>query len=430
MGLLLRIFIAIVFFLSFGGNVLAGEPMTLAECLTVAMQNSAGVAVADSVYEAQQAELRSARKSLYPALSYQYVYADQTDSSLVDSTYSSTVSLDQPLYRGGGLVAGVAVKKLELAAADLGRRKSRGDLVLRVHQYYYGLLSSERLQAEATQAFARLQAHRHDAQSFFDSGLIPRNDLLESEVREAQGEQDLLAASNQLSLARSRLNLLLRRPADMPLAVVDCLISEARPVQWEDVLQLALKNRVEIAQRELAMDEAEKQIVIARADHLPALDFSATYQKSGGDYLVVSPYAAPAEEKTAQAVARWKFWTWGQGSDKVAAARQRFRQSKERKVEIVDAVTLEVRKAYLDLLEADKNIAVTEKAIRAAEENYRINEARYQSRLNTSTEVLDAQSLLTKARTNYFVALHKYNLALVTLDWVTGTLQTPGKDAS
>ena len=430
MVLLLRYFVVIVVFLSVGGNALADESLTLADCLATAMEKSTGVAVADSVYEARQAELRSARKSLYPALSYQYVYADQTGSSLVDSTYSSTFTLDQPIYRGGGLVAGVAVKKLELAAADLSRRKSRDDLVLRVHEFYYGVLSSERLQVEAAQAFERLQAHRRDAQSFFDTGLIPRNDLLESEVREAQGEQDLLAASNQSSLAKSRLNMLLRRPVDLPLAVVDCLISEARPVQWHDVLQLALKNRAEIAQRELAMEEAEEQIVIARADHLPAVNFSATYQKSGGDYLVVYPYSGPVEEKTAQAVASWKFWTWGQGSDKVAAARQRYRQTKERKVEMIDVVTLEARQAYLALLEAEKNIAVTEKAIRAAEENYRINEARYQARLNTSTEVLDAQSLLTKARTNYFVALHKYNLALVTLDWVTGTLQTAGNDAS
>ena len=114
----------------------------------------------------------------------------------------------------------------------------------------------------------------------------------------------------------------------------------------------------------------------------------------------------------------------------MAAAKQRHRQSKEREQEIADAITIEARRAYLNLLEAEKNIAVTEKAIRAAEENYRINEARYQSRLNTSTEVLDAQSLLTKARTNYFVALHKYNLALVTLDWVTGTLKISEKDAS
>ena len=430
MGLFLRTFVALLLVVSFAGEGLAEESLTLADCLAVAMQKSTGVAVADSVYEARQAELRSSRKSLYPSLSYQYTYADLEGSSLVDSTYNSTFTLEQPIYRGGGLVAGVAVRKLAVADADLSRRKSREDLILRVHENFYGLLSSERLQVEAEQAFKRLQAHRRDAQAFFDTGLIPRNDLLESEVREAQGEQELLAASNQLSLARSRLNLLLRRPADMPLAVVDCLVSEARPVQWADVLQLALKNRAEITQRDLAMEQAKEQIVIARADHLPALSFSASYQKSGGEYLVDYPYGGPAEEKTAQAVASWKFWTWGQGSDKVAAARQLYRQSKEHRVEVVDTVTLEARRAFLDLLEAEKNIAVTQKAIRAAEENYRINEARYQARLNTSTEVLDAQSLLTKARTSYFVALHKYNLALVTLDWVTGTLQTPEKDAS
>lgn len=425
----LRIFLISVCLLGVETSVLNADTLTLKDCLVAALKNSSTVATADSVYQEQQAMLRSAKKSLYPALSYQYRYTDQNGSTLADSTYSSSVVLEQPLYQGGGLFAGVAVNKLKLAETDLGRRKSREDLVLKVHEFYYDLLSSELLKDEADQALKRLQAHHRDAQAFFDAGLIPRNDLLESEVREAQGEQNLLAASNRAAFAASRLNLLLRRPADRQLLVVDCLVKDARPVQWQDILTSAIKNRPELSQRRLFVEETEKQIVMARAESLPMVTLSATYQKTGGDYLLASPFAGPSEEKNAQIVASWKFWTWGQGSDKVTAAKQRHRQSKESEIEMVDAITLEARQAYLNLIEAEKNIAVTKKAIVSAEENYRINEARYQSRLNTSTEVLDAQNLLTAARTNYFVALHKYNLALVSLDWVTGTIQTPEDDA-
>jgi outer membrane protein TolC len=46
-----------------------------------------------------------------------------------------------------------------------------------------------------------------------------------------------------------------------------------------------------------------------------------------------------------------------------------------------------------------------------AEENFRINEERYKGQVATSTDVLDALTLLTQARTNYYSALSDYNVA-------------------
>ncbi|MDH5298390.1 MAG: TolC family protein [Desulfobulbaceae bacterium] len=413
------------------GAARADAPLSLADCVAIVLDKSPQVIVAESGLQQRQDELRATRKSLLPALSYQYTYADQTDSALSDHTYSSTFSVEQPLYRGRALVTGVALGELAVSDAELAASKARDALVLQVHDAYYGLLSTQRLEQETTQALERLQAHRRDARAFFDAGLIPKNDLLQSEVQEAQGEQDLLAAQNRTSMSRARLNLLLRRPVEEAVTVLDALVYKPRPVvAWEALLRKALDNRPEISRQRLATQQAEERIILARADHLPSVTLSASYQKNGGDYFAAPPYAGASEVKTAQAVASWKFWTWHQGADKVAAARQQVRQSKEGEAQAADGVTLEVREAYLNLMEAEKNIAVTEKAIRSAEENYRISEARYQAQVTTSTEVLDAQTLLTRARTNYFVALHKYNMALATLDWATGTIIPKQDNAS
>ena len=71
----------------------------------------------------------------------------------------------------------------------------------------------------------------------------------------------------------------------------------------------------------------------------------------------------------------------------------------------------EVKKNYLAMKEAEKNIPVAQKAIEQAEENYRMSEARYTVQVGTSTEVIDASTLLTSARRSYYEALYRYNLA-------------------
>jgi len=54
---------------------------------------------------------------------------------------------------------------------------------------------------------------------------------------------------------------------------------------------------------------------------------------------------------------------------------------------------------------------VAETAVSQAEENFRINEERYKEQVATSTDVLNALTLLTQARTNYYSVLSDYNIA-------------------
>jgi outer membrane protein TolC len=54
------------------------------------------------------------------------------------------------------------------------------------------------------------------------------------------------------------------------------------------------------------------------------------------------------------------------------------------------------------------------------EENLRVNEEGYRAQMNTVTDVLDAQALLTRARVNYFKVLYGYNLARARLTRARG----------
>jgi Outer membrane efflux protein. len=63
---------------------------------------------------------------------------------------------------------------------------------------------------------------------------------------------------------------------------------------------------------------------------------------------------------------------------------------------------------------------VTETAIDSAEENFRLNEARYKEQVATTTDVMDAQTLLTQAQINYYNALSDYNIARAQLERAMG----------
>jgi len=95
-------------------------------------------------------------------------------------------------------------------------------------------------------------------------------------------------------------------------------------------------------------------------------------------------------------------------------------QAKDAVVQVEDGISLEVKDAYLRLTEARDKIDVAKLAIEQAEENFRINQERFKEQVATATDVLDAQTLLTRAKSNYFNALSDYNIAWARLDRAMG----------
>ncbi len=406
-----------------GPAAAAAEVLTLEDCVRTVLRNNPAITLAEAGIKAGEAALAGAEKELLPSFSARYDYKRQPEVTIgTENYYSYSVTLSQPLYRGKALVTAVDLAELHKEAADTNMVKTVNDLVFAAHKAYFEVLKSDKQVEVAQQAINRLEAHCRDARAFFDAGLIPRNDLLTSEVLLAQGRQDLCQAENGAAMARANLNLLMGNQVRTPVRLADILGHQDRRVVWEDLFKQAAELRPEIKAGELAAARADKNVILARSSYLPSLSLAATYLKQGDTPGAASYPLGPSEVKQAQATLEWRFFAWGQSADKEAEARFQAIQARESIARIKDRVTLEVRKAFLELEQARANIAVTVKAVEQAEENFRINESRYQAQLNTSTEVLDAQTLLTRARTNNYNALYDYNIAVARLDWATGVL--------
>ena len=400
--------------------------LTLPECLKIAFANSPQLETSKADVVEKQALLSSAKKNLFPTLSFEYGYThspDAYDPFGVDNYYQYSFIVKQPVYKGKSLVTAVELGKLDLDYSRSSMHLTKNDIVLAVHEAYYNLLKTRKFEDVARQSVEERKAHLRDAKSFYEAGLIPKNDMLQSEVELARAEVNLVRTINLSTMAMANLNILLRKPVDTYLNIEDVLTYEAKEVSWEKAIQDAEKYRPEMEQSDIIIEQAEKNIILTRAPYLPSVSVSADYNRQGDSPLADDYPLGPSEIKKAQAMLEWKFWSWGQSKDEIAAAKHALRKSQESKLETFDTISLQVREAYLDIKETLINIRLTEKAIEHAEEDYRINQSRYKAQLSTSTDVLDAQTRLTTARINYYSELYNYRIALMQLAWATGTLQ-------
>jgi len=404
---------------------LSGRVFSLAECVSIAMDTSPQVLYSQADIIQKQYSLESNKKDLYPSLFFNYGYRYAPDAYAPFGTedyYSYSFTIEQPIYRGRSLVTGVELGELDLELSKASMAQTKNDIILAVHEAYYNLLKTRKFEEVAVQSVEERKAHLKDAKAFYKAGLIPKNDMLQSEVQLAGAEIEFLRAKNLSTMALARLNTLLRRPVETEIEVEDVLKYEPSDISWEQAFQQAQKYRPELKQSEIAIEQADKNIILTRAPYLPAVSVSANYLRQGDNPVAQEYPLGPSEVKTALATLEWRFWAWGQGKDEMAAARYNMKKAQESQAELLDNIILQVREAYVDTLEAEYNIGVTEKAIEQAEEDFRINQSRYQAQLSTTTNVLDAQTRLTRARINYYSALYNYRISLMRLAWSTGTL--------
>jgi outer membrane protein TolC len=423
------------------------KAMSLPESIDLALKQSVILHAAKEGIRGAEAQRKEAFTGFLPKFSASYSYTRLNEdpsvtspgSSLVlpppigsvtipPSTYQAgtkdnynwTIEARQPLFAGGAIRANYEASRL---GAEIARREETAavqDLVREVKVSYFDILKAGRIREVAMQSVERLKAHRDTAQGFYDVGIIPRNGLLYAEVELANGRQFLVRAENGVEMAKAKFNTILRREINAPVDIEDILTDRPYEKSLEACIAAALENRPEIMAYVLRLEQARSIVKLSQSEYYPNVSLVGNYAKYGDTPGVAgSPYR-DQESWYVMAVANWTFWEWGKTKYRVDAGLSRENQAADILANIKDQITLEVKNAWLLLREAETQIQAARQAIEQAEENFRINTERYREQVGTSTDVIDGQTLLTKARSDYFNALGDVGIGRARLERAMG----------
>jgi outer membrane protein len=406
--------------------LMSGSYFTLQESIEIALGKNPTLKGAQGAIKEAKYRRLGAVSDFLPQVDTQYSYTrlDEEPSFYypppIDTTvtigtrdvYTWQSSVTQPVFTGGALINNYLLAKLGVDTARVEFERTKLDLILNVKESYYGVLKAEKVLEVAEQAVEQLESHHTVAQAFFDVGMIPKNDLLQVEVQLAQAKQDLMRAQNGLEVARAAFNTLLRRDINEDVNLIEVLEYVPMVVDVGRLTEEAFQERPELKAAELGIKSAKRGVGLAASGLFPQASIVFNYERQGDDYTVSgSRYSSDADSWSVMGVAQWKVWDWGKTVWGVGESKAKVFQAECALEEITDGVRLEVKQASLSVMEAEKNIQLAETAVSQAEENFRINEERYKGHVATSTDVLDALTLLTQARTNYYSALSDYNIA-------------------
>jgi outer membrane protein TolC len=408
------------------------KKITLSQTIEAAIDANLRLQQSRDEVNAAQANKNARTTEFLPTLSARYGYIRRDDEvkqalgiqngQVVDvltapeDEYNFVTSFNQPIFTGFALINRYKIASLGLDVAEYLEKITRQDVILDAKNAYYSILRTQKLVDVARDTVRQIAAQKDVAENMHQVGMSPLNDLLQSQVQLANARQRLITAQNNMEIAKSQFNTLLRRPVNAPVAIEEILDYTPFEYDIEYCLAQGEAHRLEIEVSDLEVQIAQKDYNLSQKDYYPSVDLTGTWTRRGTDWDVDGGEGIGDKKFwDIRATASWNFWEWGRTTYGVREKLSRLSQSKSRKNQILDNIQLEINTAYLRTIESERNILTIEKAIEQAKENLRITEERFKEQVSTQTDVLVAQTLETDTMTNYYNALYAYKIAKAVL---------------
>jgi outer membrane protein TolC len=272
--------------------------------------------------------------------------------------------------------------------------------------------------AVAEKSVEQVTAQVKRARTFFERGAVARNDVLRAELGLAASQQRLIQANGMVSLARGRLATLMGRSPDTEVDPVDIAGEPtARPLlPVGQAEQQAADTRFEIKEIAAHIEQATAGVRMAKSKMVPQVNAVANYTRQSQSLLGLP------ESWFVGATASWDIWEGGATYYGIDESKAQLAQAVAARRKAEDAIRLDARNAHVGVTTSTEALDVAKHAVEQAEENFRIEQRRYESTSNTSFDVLDAETQLTTARGQHQAALYDLILAQANLDRAMGEI--------
>lgn len=404
----------------------APDTLTLDDAVRLALEHNRSVSVATLQVERAEQKVAAARTRRWPNLELQATAGSTLNTIRVSypggafGTYPgigpippADTEVESPPSVSANVNATLAQPLTQLhrigltiQASELGRRveqerlrQERAEIVAQVRGLYYELVQREStVHAREEQVEALRELDRVVGQQVAAEAAL-RSDGLEVKSRLATEEYELAGLRGDLATARERMNLLLGRDLDTAFGVVAVPETSLEEVDLASALAQAVERRPDLAQARLAVEQANVDRRIKKAERIPDLSLAVTY------YTFVNVDLIPRNIALAGVQLKWEPFDWGRRGKETAEKTLQVEQAKRQAREAEDRARIDVSERFRRLQQARILVEAARLGREAASERLRIMTTRHLQDAALLKDLLEAQAAMSGAHAEYDHAL-------------------------
>ena len=413
---------------------ISGKHLTLDQAVEYGLEHNRDLTAAREQVQAVQQQVVQSKADFFPSVDSGYSVthlADQPFASFggaplpgglskVPSGYETTsfwtISLNQPLFTGFGLLSQYQISKMDLKISEYRLEEVRLNLIRNIRNTFLQVLLTEKLVEVAKDNIERLLVHRRNAEAYYEQGLTPRNDVLKADVALAEAKLNERSVTKKLIVLEAQLNQLLYLPLGMRLDLVDEK-AIVRPVPTlEKLYAVSEARRPEYLSISTSVTRAERAVAAAQSRYYPHLYAFGQYYREGDDFFAENNIYRNEHNASIGLRMEWNLFEGGKDLARVREYKYRRRSLEQQRSGLREQIRVQVKDAFEQVQLAEANIETTRVALEQAKENERITALQYKEQLVIFLEVLDARQAVLQAQVDHYQALYGYMLAWADLE--------------
>ena len=415
----------------------APVPVTLDEAIRMAQKASPTSIQAQGLERSDQAALRAAKGALLPQLTLsagrviQYGNAATRINSNGEQvsvaqkpTNSDGMTVNLQLFDGGQRLYDLRAARADIEAARANLLGAQYNIALNVKQQYYAVLAALESEDAAKAQLSEAQEQLKSSEAKVRAGVATMSDSLRGVVTVNNAQLALITAETNLATANAALTRLVG--SDTPITAEPSSVSTERfdPLPDSAALIAFAENGPAVQQAQANLDAAKQLKKASKSTYLPSLN--ATYSRSGsgvdnGFGLGKDPFAYNGRLSLG---ASYTLFNGYQRELNVVRADVAEDNARAALRDAQLAATSSLAGYIGALRSAAQRVAVQAATVRAAEEDVRVQQQRYNIGASTLLDLLTSRTTLEQARAALISARYDYRIARAQIETLVGrTLQ-------
>jgi outer membrane protein len=413
-------------------NAFSQQELTLDEAIRIALQKNSGLISNENELKRSESNVDAAYGKFLPNLSafgnFDWNRTEEAGrttainginfyfppSTTESRSYGVGASSNIVLFDGLSNFANLSRSKNNIEAVKLSIEQKKQEVVFQTINLYYSIVQSDQLLKVSEVDVKQQQKNLETIEERNRLGSVTKADVYQQQVQLGNAELQVIQQKNTLETAKSNLLYylgldvmenykyssvltdrevnILETDVDTDFNTIDGLVKEA------------LQNRKDYLAQKLTLDSYYNNITMAKSGHLPRLTGNLGYNSfanSIGNIFDSHNYSAGLTLSI-------PIFSGFSVNNQVQSAEV---DAMNYELQVHDSERLikqNLQKSFLDLEAAKKALLVTAKNVKAAEENLKIEQEKYNLGSGKLLDVLIANTSFQNAQTNYINAQFNY----------------------
>ena len=389
------------------------------ECREMALKNNEEMQKANNSYQQAKLDREIAFAAYLPELDGSLTSIYRKDMDMMGAelqmrgTYLAGITLTQPIFAGGKIIASNKLAKIGVECAQESRRKTEMDIIAEADNAYWTFVAvGEKVKLLETYQ-KHLDALHQQLSKSVEVQMATQNDLLRIDTKRSQILYQLKKAQNGAELCRMSLCSTLGIDIHTQIHATETNLNITAPQQLEGNVFMRPEYRLLLSQ----IQAEKQQIKIARADILPTFGISAQYSYYGNLKLVGqaedgTPFKQEYKGGSPMLMASISIplFRWGKGLKGIKKAKLNYQNAQLDLQRNERLLNIELQQAIQNVTDGYNLVETSGIGMQQAEENLRSMQKSYEVSMCTLTDLLDAQAQWQEAYSNQIEAKTQYKI--------------------